>query len=434
MAINNRWLVQKFDYVAQKLMWQSNPITGLQEPVYWDETEVSAFVDSDLGNDLTGDGSAALPWKTISKVKSAGATYWGANKVIMCRGFFIEPIQINSAIKIVGAGGLFGTAVISGAFSIIAGSNNCVLENIMVINNAGQPFVNITTSTQTVYAYNTRIFNTTFTESANSHLNAYFYMSILYNINYNGSAFSLFFNFSLRGNNNTLYIKTGSIYYFYVYGNNNHIYGYTGNNYGSNNLFGITGDYLDISNYNFNFLNTSPLYHTGTYNPDTDNYNHVGAGTEGISLNALSDSMNDEVDAVYNNLSKSGTEIYRTDIALDGILESGIIDFGTVKTRVIMNMNYTYEISDGVIYRRVQETSGLTITQIFDCIIQYGETLSDLSTCPDLLIEYGKLITVSGTGLNRVGNADPLFDTANIIAIDSLLIRYIKFKLRLKNI
>jgi len=175
------------------------------------------------------------------------------------------------------------------------------------------------------------------------------------------------------------------------------------------------------------------LFRAGTYNPDTDNYNHVGAGTEGINLNATNDEINNEGDATYTNLTKSGTEIYRPDIENDGILESGIVDLGALRTRVVMNLTHTYEQSGGVIYRRIQEST-LTDNALFDCIIRYGEMEADIATCPDLLIEYGKMITVSGTGANRKGNADPDFDSDDMIAIDHLAMRYVYFKLRLKSI
>ena len=85
--------VPKFDYTLKKF------------DGYWDIADVDAFVDSELGNDSTGSGTATAPYKTISKVKSIGATKWAAGKVIMINGVFDESLTIDVAVRIVGAGG-----------------------------------------------------------------------------------------------------------------------------------------------------------------------------------------------------------------------------------------------------------------------------------------------------------------------------------------
>lgn len=424
MAINPLWLVHKFDYVGQKLLYQNNPISGLKEPVYWDEDDVDAFVDSDLGNDTTGDGTAALPWKTLGKVKASGASYWAAGKVIMCRGYFTEILAINVAVKIIGAGGLLGKAWLT--VTLGGGSNNAEFDNLLLMPSSISTTYSTSGSEVTLKTYSVIFLNSII--RIRGAFISYDYYTIYINPNY-GSNYQIQYH-NQYGNNNTIYgaYRGGSATIgIRIYGNNNH-----SNNLfatimaGSNNIINTNGAYLNPTNFNFNFINTSPLYRTGTYNPDIDNYNHVGAGTLGANLNASSDCLNDDVDATYTNLDKSGTEIFRPDVADDGILESGIYDFGQLVTRVIMNMNYTYEHADGTIYRRIQETEGRTVTQIFDCIIQYGETLADVADCPELLIEYGKIITVSGTGVDRKGNADPDFDPADMIPIDNLLIKYLK--------
>lgn len=438
MAIDKKWLVQKFDYTAKSLMWSNN------KPVYWDASDVDAFVDSDLGNDSTGDGTSTKPYKTLLKVKSIGATKWAAGKVIMCRGIF-ETIQINVAVKIIGAGGgICGRTTFISYFNISA-ITDTVLENLLFIYKVEQMFYIDTTTTRTLYAYNSIFFGHNFLcalgSPSTANLYLYTYFCIFYNhlFNLNNATYDTFY-VRFYGNNNTLYDCTANNAKVHVHfqGNNNHsnnsIIDY---NAGFNNILNTNGNYLDVTNYNFNFLNTSPLYHTGTYNPDTDNYNHVGAGAEGINLNGSDDELIDTGSggtATYTNLTDGGTEIYRTSVSSDGILESGTIDLGAVRTRVLMNLNYTYEFANGTVYRRIQEADGRTITQIFDCIIRYGEIETDLTTCPDLLIEYGKLITVSGTGVDRKGNADDDFDETDIIPIDSMYIRYITFILKLKTV
>lgn len=437
MSINNNWLLQKFDFTAKALVWQDNPITGLREPVYYDETDFNSFVDTALGNDSTGNGTAALPWKSLGKVKASGASYWGVGKKIALRGFVTEYLEINTGIEIYGfGGGICGRAVFGGNCKITyTGTSPVKILNIH--------WKRISTTTQATgatlnwYCYNVLFENYYFyADTTTTTYNLYWY----YCIGYTGysatssSSYSCYIN--IMGNNNTFYNITMYGSYYYVYGDNNHF-----NNTltittkaGFNNKYNVNGNYLDVANYNFNFLDTSPLYHAGTYNPDTDNNNHVGAGTIGVNLTAADDCLNDDVDAVYTNCDKSSGQIYRVDVDDDGIIESGIYDFGEVITRVIMNLNYTYEFNDGVLYRRIQETDGRTVTEIFDCIIRYGEIEADIADCPDLLIEYGKLITVSGTGANRKGNADASFDPTDMIAIDSLLIRHIKWWLKLKTV
>lgn len=88
--------VTKFDYTLKKF------------DGYWDIADVDAFVDSELGSDSTGDGSATNPFKTINKVKSIGVTKWTAGKVIMINGVFDELLNIDVAVRIVGAGGGVG--------------------------------------------------------------------------------------------------------------------------------------------------------------------------------------------------------------------------------------------------------------------------------------------------------------------------------------
>lgn len=440
MAIDAKWLVQKFDYTAKSLMWSSN------KPVYWDASDVNAFVDSDLGNDSTGDGTSTKPYKTLSKVKSIGATKWAAGKVIMCRGLFDEQILIDVAVKIIGAGGGICGRTTFISYFYISALVNTVLENLHIIYKSIQIIETATKDIRSVYAYNVLFENCIFLSAGYTgySLTCYYYIysCILHTCKFNlyASNNDRIYN-RIIGNNNTFYncSKNYSNVSVYFNGNNNHCNNSMTIDYdgGFNNIKNINGNYLDVNNYNFNFLNTSPLYHKGTYNPSTDNYNHVGAGTEGINKNAADTELIDTGaggTATYTNLTDGGTEIYRTSVASNGILESGNIDLGAVRTRVILNLNYTYEYFNGTVYRRIQETDGRTVTQIFDCIIRYGEIEADLATCPDLLIEYGKLITVSGTGANRKGNADASFDPSDMIAIDSLYIRYIKFWLKLKTV
>lgn len=439
MAINKRWLVHKFDYVNKKLMYQNNPITGLKEPVYWDVADVNAFVDTEFGDDTTGNGTAAKPWKTLNKVAASGSNYWGTGKVIMLRGFNDSPFTINAAVRIVGAGGgICGRAVLANMNITV---NNVYLDNLHIPSNGNNLFTPISNAI-TIYAYNCLWLIPRYNTAGYQTVNLYYYYCILYTP-YSYTYYSSHsITYKVYGNNNTIYNAYGSasVIYWHFYGDNNHFSAtvnqpYT--SYGNKNLNSSAAalEYLSPSNYNFNFLNTSTslLYRTGTYNADTDSYNHRGAGTEGINLNASNDELNEDEDATYTNLTKSGTEIYRTDIDSDGVLKSGIVDLGAIRTRVVMNLYHTYEYASGVVYRRIQEST-LTDNALFDCIIKYGEEVTEIATCPKLLIEYGKMITVSGTGANRKGNADVDFNPDDMIAIDSLTMRYIYFELRFKSI
>ena len=135
MAIDNNWLLQKFDFTTKALVWQPNPITGLKEPVYYDTTEANCFIDSAVGSDAYA-GTAAAPWKSLSKAKSAGATYWANGKVIMMRGVFDETCSIDVSVRILGVGGLRGRAVfIGGIRPSLSATINPILLKIKIYNN-----------------------------------------------------------------------------------------------------------------------------------------------------------------------------------------------------------------------------------------------------------------------------------------------------------
>ena len=386
-----KWLVPYFDYTLQKY-------TG----VYWPLASVKYFVDSKMGND-TWVGSSSAPFKTLGKAYGL----MGANDVIFVNGVFTETATLAKGRWVGVGGGMGGRAIFYGNI----GANSCYVDNAIIYRNSGD------TVGQAAGLYSSNcIFNSAYLASYQGTYSYYPYYCIFLNCYYYGSNGRASV-YGIYGNNNTFYggsVGLGTLN-INMYGNNNHSYntviGVTITGY--NNLNGISGNYLDPTNWNFNFLNTSPLYRTGTFNGDFNNYNHVGAGTEGLNKNGASTEMTVAGGATLTNEAITGTQIYRPNVAIDGTILSYYVDFGQVRTGVTIDVNNTYVQTAGTLNRFIQETASPVYRYGLDYILKYGNTTAEVDACPALLVEQGKIVTVSGTGASRVGNTDPTFDINN---------------------
>ena len=411
-----KWLVKKFDYDLKKVVG------------YWDLTEIDYFVDSDLGDDsnsgtydpITG---IVSPFKTLAKVKSLGAGIWVAGITVMVNGIFDEVFSINVAARFIGAGGGLGGRAIFKQY-VTNTVNNVIVDTVNWFHHG----------VFHLYMYNCLIPNITVT--FNYGINYYLYYCCFHKTTFTGGYATSF----LQGNNNTyqdcivLVAGSGPMAKYNIYGNNNHSNKNApmlNSNLGFNNIWNSNGQYLDPDNLNFNFLNTSPLFRTGTFNPEAQNYNHVGAGTEGMNHNALSPELDNAGNATYTNLTKDGSTIYRPDIDINGILETGIIDMGEMRYRVTIDLNNTYETASGKFYRKIQWSETLTQREGFDYILQIGSSEAEVATCPEMLMEFGKEVSYSGSGASMKGNADPDFDPDNE---EIGLFRYYKLKAKFRTI
>ena len=120
----SKWaFVPKFDYT-----------TGASNG-FWQESEVNYFVDTIKGSDSNA-GTAAAPFKTLSKVKSLGTSYWKAGVVIFVNGRLNETCDINVAARIVGVGGDNGRCVLDGTGAIFIKNTvaGVIFDNIKTIN------------------------------------------------------------------------------------------------------------------------------------------------------------------------------------------------------------------------------------------------------------------------------------------------------------
>ena len=109
---------------------------------FWQESEVDYFVDTIKGSDSNA-GTAAAPFKTLSKVKSLGTSYWKAGVVIFVNGRLNETCDINVAARIVGVGGNNGRCEFDGTGSLFVKNTiaGVLFDNVKTINyNTSIPF------------------------------------------------------------------------------------------------------------------------------------------------------------------------------------------------------------------------------------------------------------------------------------------------------
>lgn len=393
----NTWLVPYFDYTLKKY-----------DNTYHSLATISYFVDSKNGSDVAA-GTRDAPFKTMGKAQTVGSN----GQLIMINGYFYETLSLTKTIRWIGAGGGLGGRAIFGGNITMSSVSNIYIDNIIVYSNSNY-FYNITSAIST---YNSNcIFPATGIQGTNYVLSMYCYYTIFHTVYFTTPGTSTGLNMRIYGNNNTIYncTRRGYVYELRFYGDNNHC-----NNsimdsvVGYNNIQNVNGQYLDPTNWNFNFLNTSPLYRTGTFNGDVGNYNHVGAGSEGLNKNGSSSELTAAGGATLTNISLSGSELYRPNVTIDGTLLTYYIDLGSVRDKVLFDFFNTFVQTTGTLNRLIQESAGLTVRNQLDYILKYGNTTAEVDACPALVMEQGKIVTVSGSGASRLGNCDPLFDVAN---------------------
>jgi hypothetical protein len=432
-----QWLQLEFDFT-----------TGRYTGDYYDITTIDWFVDSDLGNDANA-GTAAAPWKTISKLQSTAGVVNGHR--VMINGIFTENVTITKQLRIIGiGGGRNGRAIFNngGGVNFIKYANNVsvsdsTLENIELTNyNTSLVFMTnsvgiINFNILNCYIISCFISNTT---SIGLSLGLQAFYTVFSNCLISGSGSG----FPTRGtvvskDNNTFYNCSITLSGLRITGSNNHINNTISSfssafNTGSNNILNTDGQYFSPANNDFNFPSTSPLYQTGTIDGITGEPNNVGAGRLGEFRNADLFEFKVIGGAEYTNTEPDGDDIFRTNDTIDGYFESGIIDLNEIKRNVKIGIHNSYTESGGALTKLIQETDGLTVRQGLDCQLIIGNTANEIITkklANDwLLYEYGKPVTVTIDGSNVYGNADPLFDPDDFVFA---AFRFFKIRFRFKN-
>lgn len=408
--------MSKFNNI-RKFSYETGSYSG-----YWNIADVDYFVDSEAGSDLNDGLTPATPFKTLSKVKSLGAGIWENGLVVMCWGQFTENLTIDKVVTMLGAGGYNGRAVFQGA----AGNYiRITVANIDVQNIVTQNYSYNNLFLNTISYLNNCIFRNTGFSSASY----YIYNSVLFESLYpTTTAF-----FSINGDNNSFIDCTSARPQTEVYGKNNHSNktftnsGWalkdTDSRYFTDNTETTPADlYIDSANLNFGikavfdnpiwdktagaYITANPLYRTGTYNQYTRKNNNIGAGLEALSLNGLSDSLNDTVDATYTNFEKDGNgALSRINDGIDGSVLSGVQDLGKVTRGVRISALHTYGFSGGVFNKHLG-----TSDYINDFEIQFGKTETECNNMTPIKCEYGKVISYYNDNGTWYGNADAGYD------------------------
>jgi hypothetical protein len=416
-----KWLVREFDFVA-----------GRYTGAYYDWTSFASvvFVDSDLGDDsFVGGGTEANPWKTLTKAHNDIGTVTGT--VIVINGIFTENLSISKQVRIIGCGGgrngraIFNNGSGSNFIRYTTNLSDWTLENIEFTNYistnvliSGSTNININ-GVNNLYV-NFRFGTITFNSQNISHFTHFcVYKNSIFVGRFGGGCFHRF-----ERNNNTFFnvsIISLSLGAFIISGNNNHINNNLGAiaNSGSNNILNTDGQYFSPANNDFNFPDTSPLYLTGTLDGITGIPNNVGAGRLGNFLNTSKFEFTTVGGAAFTNTEVDGNYVYRSNDTIDGIFRTGVVDMGQVRRGVVIGINNSFQFSSGKLTKLIQETNGLTARQGLDWKLIYGNSLSEIQTklgANDwLLIEYGKVVTVTVSGSTTYGNADPNFDPNDFI-------------------
>ena len=413
---------------------------------FWQESEVNFFVDTIKGSDSNA-GTAAAPFKTLSKVKSLGTTYWKNGVVIFVNGRLNETCDINVSARIVGVGGDNGRCVFddTGGNFVRNTVVNVILDNVYVNYSTLREFT-------TFYASNC------FLKKASLNSNSSFYF---YNVSLYGSSYP---NANGQGGNmygrNISFLNCTSNLNFASYMSANNIttdndLRYTSGT-GTNRLVNTNARYftdntettpaqllIDPVNGNFNFkknvyiwdktaqayITTNPLFEKGTFNTLTQKYNHIGAGYESTSYNGLNSIFIDSSQggtATYSNIQVDGSGfLSRINDGIDGVLTSGIGYLGKTVKGVTILLPQTFTDT-----KRIIKTTP-SIRVIPDIEFRWGASESAVNNADWCLIEYGKPIYYSLNGTTKIGNADPLFDIANALLAE---FPYFQFRLTFKNI
>jgi len=423
-----KWIVPEFNYATGKY-------TG--DYYDWSSFASIVFVDSDLGNDSTGLGTEASPWKTLTKAHNDVATVTGT--IIVINGIFTESLNITKQVRIIGAGGgRNGRAIWQNTtFRIAYAVNitNIFLENIETVNylttfdfmftsNAQgiiRRFLNCLLSSIRIRTLG-GVSGTTFPS----------YFTIFKNVQFSMNQGTFVFT----GLNNIMFdcTRIGG-FSFQITGNNYHVNDNLSlTNTGSNNSLNINGLYFDSVNNDFNFATNSPLYNTGTVDTITGVPSNVGAGRLGVPFDGQSFEATIPSGAEFTNTEIGTTEIFRTDDTIDGFFESGVFDLQDIRRRVKLNLFSSFDTNGVKLTKLIQTTDNFTQRQALDCQIIYGNSLQEVQTKKTanqwLKCEYGKEISVTDVSGTLYGNADTLFDPDDYFFPS---FRFLKFRLKFKN-
>ena len=409
---------------------------------FWQESEVNYFVDTIKGSDSNA-GTAAAPFKTLSKVKSLGSTYWKNGVVIFINGRLNETCDINVAARIVGVGGDNGRCVFDGTNYLIIRNpiTGVIFDNVKTVN------YKTSLSFNGMYASNCIFYSGGFYTGGPF----YFYNVSLYESVFPSSSTATY----IYGRNSTLYnitsqspgtIATG----INIFCNNIAI------SQGANQLFNTNARYftdntettpaqllIDPANGNFNFkkdvyiwdktaqayITINPLFEKGTFNTLTQKYNHIGAGYESHSYNGLNSIFIDSSQggtATYSNIQVDGSGfLSRINDGIDGVLTSGVGYLGKTVKGVTILLPQTFTDTK----RIIKTTPSIRVIQ--DIEFRWGNSEAAVNSADWCLIEYGKPVYYSLNGATRIGNADALFNIANALLAE---FSYFQFRITYKNI
>ena len=432
-----KWaFVQKFDYTI-------GDYNG-----FWQESEVNFFVDTIKGSDSNA-GTAAAPFKTLSKVKSLGTSYWKNGVVIFVNGRLNEACDINVAARIVGVGGDNGRCVFDATGNLYIKNSLkdvVIYDNIKMINYAttdnnsafyGYKMSNsicynhfVTTNDCSVYAYNVSYFNSNLREIYLYGNNITFYNGYYLGLKaFNASNFFANVGTYSGGTGTNRLVNTNARYFT------------------DNSQTTPAQLLIDPANGNFNFkknvyiwdktaqayITTNPLFEKGTFNTLTQKYNHIGAGYESTSYNGLNSIFIDSSQggtATYSNIQVDASGFLSRindgiNDGIDGVLTSGIGYLGKTVKGVTILLPQTFTDTK----RIIKTTPSIRVIQ--DIEFRWGNSEAAVNTADWCLIEYGKPIYYSLNGTMRIGNADASFDVANALIAE---FSYFQFRLTFKNI
>lgn len=203
----------------------------------------------------------------------------------------------------------------------------------------------------------------------------------------------------------------------------------------------VTDDYYvdNLNNDLYKFDGSSwvekTAYSRGTTLPDSPSANDYFFKTNtGQLYQYVSSAWVEILGYYFRNVAPSTTTGFyiRTNEAIDGVLETGTIDFAQPRKNFAISLNQSLILTSGKITKAVQYSSATQTNRVgLYCELKFGNTTDELAACPYLLYEYGKIFTYSTVGGAMKGNADPSFDPASYTIATA---RYVKAKLTMKNL
>lgn len=419
-----KWLAKEFD-------WTTGRYTGR----YYDIAEagiVAVFVDSFYGDD-TAAGTAAAPFKTLSKaITTLNSTGANGSRIFM-NGIFTEALASHTFIyDYIGCGGgRNGKTIFYNAKGINRYRKLHNVEFINFLSSGGWTGIS-----ETHYAVNCIIRDCRCaTQSAAVIAGSGFFFCKLIDFIWQGGtnptvrAFDSIFLNALKGGVSAL---AGSRNYFKLSPDSSGAINTAGstNSYVEPNINLITAQFIDVENNDFNVRITSPLIGTGGIDEITGNPNNIGGVSLGLPYNGLIPEFSESGGATITDLTVDATGKYTiTAPATTGTLETALMDLGNIYPLENIDLFNVFDFASGEITQGVFETfssprMALTIK------LKYGLTSAEVDDCPWLLIEYGKQPTFSGTGASRVGNAADTFDPDTF---QTITCRYMKLFITLQN-